>query len=231
MVTHPGTNRAQRRVTLSNASHYAVLPGIAVTVRSIVWCTAFSAFTLLVGWQEGHPVCKKLSGGVLAWLSVWSEVQTCIWPSWCHCQSLSLAPVKSTFLVPAHPGSPGHGLLNVCVCVQGKCLKTLKGHSNYVFCCNFNPQSNLIVSGSVRHVVSAVIHQWWLGSRVVSVLNSGAEGPGFKSQPWHCRVTVLGKLLTPIVPVFTKQRNRSHPLKGCDGNCGPGICHDGHASY
>ena len=32
----------------------------------------------------------------------------------------------------------------------GRCLKTLKGHTNYVFCCNFNPQSNLIVSGSVR---------------------------------------------------------------------------------
>jgi len=44
-------------------------------------CCAFSALTLLVGWQEGHPACKKLSGGVLAWLSVWSEVQTCIWPS------------------------------------------------------------------------------------------------------------------------------------------------------
>ena len=27
---------------------------------------AFSALTLLVGRQEGHPVCKKLSGGVLA---------------------------------------------------------------------------------------------------------------------------------------------------------------------
>jgi len=40
-----------------------------------------SALTLLVGRQEGHPACKKLSGGVLAWLSVWSEVQTCIWPS------------------------------------------------------------------------------------------------------------------------------------------------------
>jgi len=38
---------------------------------------AFSALTLLVGQQEGHPACKKLSGGVLAWLSVWSEVQTC----------------------------------------------------------------------------------------------------------------------------------------------------------
>jgi len=35
---------------------------------------AFSALTLLVGRQEGHPACKKLSGGVLAWLSVWSEV-------------------------------------------------------------------------------------------------------------------------------------------------------------
>ena len=42
---------------------------------------AFSALTLLVGCQEGHPACKKLSGGVLAWLSVWSDVQTCIWPS------------------------------------------------------------------------------------------------------------------------------------------------------
>jgi len=39
---------------------------------------AFSALTLLVGRQEWHPACKKLSGGVLAWLSVWSEVQTCI---------------------------------------------------------------------------------------------------------------------------------------------------------
>jgi len=42
---------------------------------------AFSALTLLVGRQEGHPACRKLSGEVLAWLSVWSEVQTCIWPS------------------------------------------------------------------------------------------------------------------------------------------------------
>ena len=42
---------------------------------------AFSALTLLVGWQEGHPACKKLSSGVLAWLSVWSEVHTCIRPS------------------------------------------------------------------------------------------------------------------------------------------------------
>jgi len=42
---------------------------------------AFSALTPLVGWQEGLPACKKLSGGMLAWLSARSEVQTCICPS------------------------------------------------------------------------------------------------------------------------------------------------------
>ena len=40
-----------------------------------------------------------------------------------------------------------------------------------------------------------------LGSRVVGVLDSGEEGPWFKSQPRRCRVTVLGKLFTPIVPL------------------------------
>jgi len=39
-----------------------------------------SALTQLVGRLEGHPACKKLSGEVLVWLSIWSEVQTCIWP-------------------------------------------------------------------------------------------------------------------------------------------------------
>jgi len=44
-------------------------------------CVCVCALTLLVGRQEGHPACKKWSGGVLAWLSVWSELQTCIRPS------------------------------------------------------------------------------------------------------------------------------------------------------
>jgi len=44
--------------------------------------TASSALTLLVGHQEEHPACKKLSDEVLAWLCVWSEVQMiCMWCS------------------------------------------------------------------------------------------------------------------------------------------------------
>jgi len=83
--------------------------------------TASSAFTLLVGRQEGHPVCKELSGGVLAWLSVCSEMQTCIRPSWCHCHSLSLASEKSRLVLPFWylftRVVPEKGPLNVCVCV------------------------------------------------------------------------------------------------------------------
>jgi len=29
---------------------------------------------LLVGRQEGHPACKKVSGVVLVWLVIWSDV-------------------------------------------------------------------------------------------------------------------------------------------------------------
>ena len=67
-----------------------------------------------------RPV-KKLSGGVLARLSVWSEVQTCIWPSWCHSHLLSLASVNSrlvlSFWYRLTWVVPDKGPLNGCVCV------------------------------------------------------------------------------------------------------------------
>jgi len=83
---------------------------------------AFSALTLLVGRQEGHPACKKQSGGVLAWLSVWNKVQTCVWPSWCHCHSLSLAWVKSRLVLPfwyqLTRVVPEEGPLNGCMFLE-----------------------------------------------------------------------------------------------------------------
>jgi len=83
---------------------------------------AFSALTLLVGRQEGHLACKKLSGEVLAWLSVWSEVQTCIMaqlmPLPLTVSCFSKIQIGFTYLVPAHPGSPGKRAVKwVCVCV------------------------------------------------------------------------------------------------------------------
>jgi len=64
---------------------------------------------LLNGWQEGHPACKKLSGGMLTWLFVWGKVQICIWPSWCHCHLLSSKSrlVLSSWFYLSGTGLPG----------------------------------------------------------------------------------------------------------------------------
>jgi len=56
-----------------------ILSGKTVYCELHAW--GFSALTLLVGRRKGIRPVKNLSGGVLAWLSVWSEMQTCIWPS------------------------------------------------------------------------------------------------------------------------------------------------------
>jgi len=99
---------------------------------------------------------------MLAWLCIWVQVQICIRPSWCHCHSLSLAPVNPewfhlagfTFLVPAHLGSPGQNqrghktvVCVVCVSVLYQCLFTVlkyEKHSNnftkdnLTFCCLYH---------------------------------------------------------------------------------------------
>jgi len=84
--TYPAMYQAGRYdvdVSLVDPSFYYA--GVCAPLYSIIVTdadySAFSALTLLVWRQEGYPAYKKLSGGVLAWLSVWSEVQTCIWPS------------------------------------------------------------------------------------------------------------------------------------------------------
>ena len=122
----PGSTSTALYTTVGHFIHIPALCRqcqILDNLGTLNWASiAFSALMLLAGWQEGHPTCKKLSGGVLAWLTVCSEVQICIWHSWCYCHSLSLASVKSRLvLVPAHPGNPGQSpegcKTDVCVCV------------------------------------------------------------------------------------------------------------------
>jgi len=84
----------------------------------------FSALTLLVGRQDEHLACKKLSDEVLALLSVWSDGANCL-----HMVQLMPLPpchllVQNglTFLVPAYPGclekSPLNGCMSVCMSVH-----------------------------------------------------------------------------------------------------------------
>jgi len=70
-------------------------------------CLGFSALTLLVGQQEGHLACKKLSGGVLVWLSG-ARCRLAYGPAAATAivSCFSKIQIGFTFLVPAHPGSP-----------------------------------------------------------------------------------------------------------------------------
>ena len=84
------------------------------------------------------------------WLSVWGEVQICIWPSWCHWHSLSLASVKSRLvLTPAHPGNPerspeGHKMC-VCACVWRACVLVNTGATGINDVTNGQKQTNVLL--------------------------------------------------------------------------------------
>jgi len=76
---------------------------------------AFSALTLLVGHQEEHLACKKLSDEMLTWLYVWCEVHMiCVWFSGSadatatpSSVALFKTQIALNFLVPACPDCPG----------------------------------------------------------------------------------------------------------------------------
>jgi len=84
---------------------------------------AFSALTLLVGRQEGHPACKKTErwgAGMVICLEQGADMhmaQRISLPLTVSC--FSKIQVGFTFLVPAHQGSPGQrAVKRVCVCVH-----------------------------------------------------------------------------------------------------------------
>ena len=105
-------------------NHVVVILCLLNIYHGVLFSTtiAFSALTLLVGRQEGHPACKKLSGGMLACLGRDADLHM---PSWCHCHSLSLAPINPDwfylsgfiFLVLTHQGSPGDRKMVIVVVV------------------------------------------------------------------------------------------------------------------
>jgi len=71
--------------------------------------SALSALTLLVGWQEGHPACKKWWGvGVVVCLERGADLhmaQLIPLPLTVSC-SIKIQ-IGFTFLVPAYQGCPG----------------------------------------------------------------------------------------------------------------------------
>jgi len=68
-------------------------------------CIAFSALTLLVGWQEGHPACKKRVVGCWRGYLSGARCRLAYGPA-DDKHSLSLASVKSGLVLP-FTSSPG----------------------------------------------------------------------------------------------------------------------------
>ena len=72
---------------------------------------AFSALTLLVGRQEGHPACKKLErwcAGVVICLERGADLHMAqLMPLPLTVSCFSKIQTGFACLVPAHPGSPG----------------------------------------------------------------------------------------------------------------------------
>jgi len=88
----------------------------------LILYSAFSALTLLVGRQKGHPACKKLSGGVLCVVICLERgadlhmAQLMPLPLTVSC--FSKIQIGITFLVLAYLGSPRQrAVKRVCVCV------------------------------------------------------------------------------------------------------------------
>ena len=77
------------------------------------------ALTPLVGQQEGHPACKKtewLGAGVVICLERGADLHMAqLMPLTVSC--FSKIQIGFTFLVPAHPGSPGQRAIKWCVYV------------------------------------------------------------------------------------------------------------------
>jgi len=83
---------------------------------------AFSALTLLVGRQEGHPACKKTEWwgtGMVICLGLGADLHMSqLMPLPLTVSCFSKIQIGFTFLVLAHPGSPGkRAVKQVCVCV------------------------------------------------------------------------------------------------------------------
>jgi len=91
---------------------------------------AFSALTLLVGRQEGHPACKKTEWwgtGMVICLERGADLHMAqLMPLPLTVSCFNKIQIGFTFLVPANLGSPEKGPLNVCVCVLFSAVYALK---------------------------------------------------------------------------------------------------------
>ena len=171
---------------------------------AVVSC-AFSALTLLVGWYEGHPACKKLS--VRCWRGYLSGAicrlayaQLMPLPLTVFC--FSKIQIGFTFLVPAHPGSPGkRAVKRACVCV-GVCISQVIGCEvrlrNDQYCVEWGVK---LYSNQPTNIGDLQGHGWCSGGRpneCEDVHSNACDCSPAQSLPRHSAPSPQKQQTTPL---------------------------------
>jgi len=127
----------------------------ATTNDNAFTAVAFSALTLLVGRQEGHPARKKIwgEGGGGQWLV---RMERC--PSgWSVCLPLLISPCtiksRSFLLAPAHLGGPGKRAVNGCVVVCNDNNNT--NNNNLIYMCTMSRKSS--TTGMITIIITIIV--------------------------------------------------------------------------
>jgi len=129
---------------------------------------AFSALTLLVGWQEGHLACKNWVVGCWRGYLCGARCTLAYGPADATVSCFSKIQIVFTFLVPSHPGSPGkRAIKRVCVCA---------GH-NYVMVTCFRLYSEIGVYHDLAgHLAERNTTDWRTPSKI----------SGYATGTWRC---------------------------------------------
>ena len=129
-----------------------------------------------LGGRKGIQPVKKLSGGVLAWLSVWCEVQMPL-PLTVSC--FSKIQIGFTFLVPAYPDSPGkRAVKRVSVCVL------LKMNNNW----KYNSNTAWTIEQVANRTEAAVLDHYFSLRTETTVVPVCLWTPGYRLQTEDCFV-------------------------------------------
>jgi len=110
------------KLEVRNCSCVVAVKLLLYTITMCSFC-AYSALTLLVGWQEGHPACKILEWwgtGMVICLERDADLHMAqLMPLPLTISCFSTIQIGFTFLVPTHLGSPRKGVVKwvyVCMC-------------------------------------------------------------------------------------------------------------------
>ena len=116
----------------------------------------------------------------------------CVCVCVCVCLSVCVGPIINVRARGGHATASRQSIFSACRPRRNDDISFSRGYSiqRFSIYVPFRSISQRGRSAAAEFLKLYTENCRWLGSRVVSALDSVAEGPGFKSQPRRCLVTV-----------------------------------------